>query len=192
MKLILSSCDFHNPCSRQCILDNLDKPLDRCRVLFVPNETASRKAIHSGKFHQRLHELGFSEKNITVLDYYEAERYADLDIDLLYVSGGNTFQIIHRLRKHHFDEAIVQYVKQGVTYIGGSAGAHIVSKDISHVLAYDTNPNGITDFRGLALFNGILICHFCEERRPHYEELRAKNRYPVYPLTNDDSLVIET
>lgn len=49
--------------------------------------------------------------------------------------------------------------------IGGSAGAHVASKDIEHVLAFDENLVGLTDFRGMGLFDGILFCHADETRR---------------------------
>ncbi len=38
MKLILSSCDFRNENSKNVILNNLPKPIDKCRLLFIPNE----------------------------------------------------------------------------------------------------------------------------------------------------------
>ena len=43
MKLILSSCDFINENSKQVILDNLDKKLSECKVLFIPNEKATKE-----------------------------------------------------------------------------------------------------------------------------------------------------
>jgi peptidase E len=191
MKLILSSCDFHNPQSRQGILENLGMPIERCRVLFVPNERASRQAIRSEKYYLRLQEYGFARENITVLDYYDPEPYKDLPVDAVYVSGGNTFQTMYRLRKHGLTEAVIRYVRNGAVYIGGSAGVHIASRNMEHVLQYDNNPNGITDFSGLNLFDGIVICHYTDERKAHYEELKATCPYPVYTLTNDDFLVIE-
>lgn len=45
MKLILSSCDVGNPASKQVILENLEKPIDRCKVWFFPNEHPQRKIL---------------------------------------------------------------------------------------------------------------------------------------------------
>ena len=36
MKLILSSCDFRNEKSKKTIIDNLSKPIDQCKLLFIP------------------------------------------------------------------------------------------------------------------------------------------------------------
>ena len=191
MKLILSSCDFKNENSKKIILDNLGIPIEKCRVLYLPDERASKKDIRSDKFYLRLSEYGFNKENITVFDYYEPEKFKNLQVDTLYMSGGNTFQMMYRLRKHNAVDTIINYIKDGAVYIGGSAGAHIVSANIEHVLKYDKNVNELTDFSGLALFDGILICHYREDRREHYEQLVKENKYRVYKLTNDDAIVIK-
>lgn len=191
MGLILSSRDFYSENARRVILEHLPKPLEECRVLFLPNEKASRKVIRSERFYDRLSAIGFDRPKITVLDYYEAEKYRDLELDVIYAAGGNTFQTLERLRSHGFADAVVDYVRRGVTYVGGSAGAHIVSKNVEHVLRYDANPTGVTDFTGLGLFDGIFICHFCEERRAHFEQLQAEGRYRVVALGNDDAIAVD-
>ncbi len=192
MKLLLSSCDFRNDNSRKTIIDNLDKPIDECKLLYIPNEKATFETIHSERYYLRMEEFGFSRANIYVFDYYNADAFLNLDIDVLYISGGNTFATIDRLRKCNFDREIVRYVKSGVIYIGGSAGAHIVSQNIEHVSAFDSIPEGMTEFSGLGLFDGILICHYTEERKYLYDKLKAEGKYNVFALTNDDSLVIDS
>ena len=47
MKLILSSCDFDNKNSRNRIIENINKPLNKCKVLFIPNEKATKEKIYS-------------------------------------------------------------------------------------------------------------------------------------------------
>ena len=191
MRLILSSCDFSNPVSRQCILDHLPMPLDQCRVLFVPNEKATSEKIRSGKYHARLQEYGFHAEHVYVFDPKQADLFVGLKIDAIYISGGNTFQTLCKLRECGFDRVLLQYIRSGVTYIGGSAGAHLVSQNIEHITAYDEVPPGMTDFSGLGLFKGILICHYTEKRRRHYEALMAENSYRVHVLTDEDSLVVD-
>lgn len=190
MRLILSSCDFRNDVSRKCIEDHLGIPIPDCRLLFIPNEKATYEAIHSEMYYDRMREFGFQRGNIHVFDYFNTGAYTSLEIDAVYISGGNTFQTLDRLRKCAFDQAVIGYVKNGVVYIGGSAGAHIASQSIEHVLQYDSNPVGMTDFRGLGLFHGILLCHYTDERRLHYERLLSEGKYPVYALTDADSIVV--
>lgn len=190
MNLILSSCDFQNDNSRNCIIDNLKIPIEKCRILFIPNERATLKAIKSELYFNRIQAFGFQRDNIYVFNYYNPKAYCDLDIDVIYVSGGNTFATLDRLRKRGFDKEIVNYVNKGVTYIGGSAGAHIITKNIKHVLPFDDNYCGMTDFDGLGLFDGIIFCHYTDERKRHYDKALSEGKYKVHKLTDEDFIVV--
>lgn len=192
MKLILSSCDFRNENSRQAIIDNLGKSINECRLLFIPNEKATYEGIHSEKYFLRMQEFGFTRDNIIVFDYCDAQQFINLDLDIIYISGGNTFATLKRIRDCGFDREIIRYVKSGVIYIGGSAGAHIATQDIEHIAAFDSIPDGMNDFNGLGLFDGILICHYTMERKELYNKLISKNKYKVYALGDDDSLIINS
>lgn len=188
MKLILSSCDFLNENSKKCILDNIAKPLDKNKVLFIPNEKF--QVDNLDKYYKRLEYDGFKKENTFIFNEYEVDKFKDLDIDLIYIGGGNTFYTLDKLKKTNFDKCIIEYLNKGVIYIGGSCGAHIVSSNIEHVLAFDTNYVGLTDFNGLNLFKGIIIPHYNKDREYVYNSLLKKNKYKVYPLTNDGSIVI--
>ena len=190
MKLILSSCDFGNPKSAQTIRENLCKPLKDCRVLYFPNEKATPDKIKSGKYETRLAALGFQRQNIFVVNYDAPARAVGLDIDIIYISGGNTFGTLKRIRDAGLDHAIVAYVQRGVVYIGGSAGAHIACADVAHVASYDTDTFGLTDFSGLGLYGGILICHYTKARSEHLQALRQGARFPVTALADDESIII--
>lgn len=192
MNLILSSCDFRNEKSKKTILDTLRKPIGQCKLLFIPNEKATQETIHSEKYYIRLQAFGFSRENITVFDYADPQKFIDLDLDILYISGGNTFATLKRIRDCGFDQEILRYVQSGVLYIGGSAGAHIATQSIAHVAAFDPIPDGMNEWNGLGLFDGILICHYTEERRPLYEALTAAGKYKVYALHDEDSLVVNS
>jgi peptidase E len=190
MHLILSSCDFQNENSRKSIIKNLGIPIEMCKVLYIPNEKATLNLIQSDLYNNRVQEFGFQKENVTVFNYYDSNCYINLQIDAIYISGGNTLKTLDRLKKCGFDKAIINYVNIGVTYIGGSAGAHIASKNVEHIIAFDGNETGVTDFEGLGLFDGILFCHYTEARKKYYEEALLKNKYKVYALTDDDAIII--
>ncbi len=197
MKLILSSSDFINEHSKQVILNNIDKELSDNKVLFIPNEKATREKIKSDKYYDRLYNDGFTKRdNIYIFDETEVDRFRNLNIDLIYVSGGNTFATLDKIRKCGFDKDIINYIKNGVIYIGGSCGAHIVTKNIKHLEKLDDNYLNIKDYDALGLFDGIIIPHYNEKgynpelRKQVYNKLINESKYKVYALTNDDSLVI--
>ena len=79
---------------------------------------------------------GFVIKKITI----------NMILDIIYISGGNTFATLKRIKDCGFDKEIIRYVKSGVLYIGGSAGAHIVTQNIEHIVAFDSVPEDMTDF----------------------------------------------
>lgn len=190
MKLILSSCDFRNEKSKKTIIDNLSKPIDQCKPLFIPNEKATHEAIHSEKYFLRMQEFGFTKDNIAVFDYYNEQQFINLDLDVIYISGGNTFATLKRIKDCGFDKEIIRYVRSGVLYIGGSAGAHIATQSVAHIAAFDPIPDGMTDFKGLGLFDGIIFCHYTEEHKALYDKLKSEGKYKVFALRDEDSLVV--
>ena len=191
MKFILSSCDFRNEKSQQVIMDNLPYPIDKCKLLFIPNEKATAEAILSSVYYDRMQEFGFKKENVYVFDHNNPDKFRNLDIDVLYISGGNTFGTLDKIRKCGFDKDIINYVKSGVVYIGGSAGAHVASQDIKHVAKYDDNNVEMTDFRGLGLFDGVLICHYTYIRKNDYDKLCKTSEHKAYYLTDSDSIIYE-
>lgn len=197
MKLLLSSCDFLNDNSRKVILDNLDKDLSYYKVLFIPNEKATYDSIYSDKYYDRLKKDGFTNRdNIYIFDEVESDKFRGLDIDIIYVGGGNTFAMLDKIRKANFCDEIINYVKNGVMYIGGSCGAHIVSKNIGHLIELDDNYVGINNYDGLGLLDGVILPHYAEDdynpklREEVYNRLINENKYKVYKLTNDESLIV--
>ena len=190
-KLILSSCDFRNQESAKCIYDNINKPIDKCSVLYFPNEKAKEEQVKSNIFFDRLSEFGFCRENIFVFNYYSPVLPKSFVPDVIYISGGNTFGTLKRLKESGADKIIVDYVKNGTIYIGGSAGAHIASSNISHIQKYDIDTFGLTDFSGLNLFEGILICHYTDERKKDYEKLKALGKYNVTALKDNEFIIVE-
>ena len=194
MKLILSSCDFINDNSRKVINDNVD--VANSKVLFIPNEKATKELINSDKYYKRLYKDGFTENNIYIFDEENVNQFINLDIDVIYVGGGNTFATLKKIKDCGFDKYIINYINNGVIYIGGSCGAHIVTKNIEHLLDLDNNYCNLDDYKGLGLLDGIIIPHFNEvdyepeKRMELYNKLITENKYKVYTLTNSESIII--
>ena len=191
-KIILSSCDFRNSDSAKYIYDNLPCPVDQCKVLYFPNEKATEEAIKSIKFYQRLSEFGFSKENIYVFNYFSpAEFDVNTHIDVIYISGGNTFGTLKRIKESRAEKVILDCLSRGAMYIGGSAGAHIASRSILHVAKYDVDTYGLTDFSGLCLFDGILICHYSDLREKDYRTLIEAGEQKIIKLRDQDFMVFE-
>ena len=191
MKLILSSRDFLNVNSRNVIINNIGKELSDCKVLFIPNEKATKDLIASDKYYNRLYKDGFTNKdNIYIYDECKTEEFRNLDLDIIYIGGGNTFATLNKIKKNNFIDEIRRYIEKGVIYIGGSCGAHIACKNIKHVLNFDNNDINILDYDAIGFFDGIIIPHYDISRKEVYDKLLKEKKQNVYALTNNDSIVV--
>ena len=89
---------------------------------------------------------------------------------------------------------IKKNVERGADYIGASAGAHIAGMDIEAAIPFDRNRLPVTDFEGLALFNGVAIPHYeagDERRFLSYKTARDSGKYQVvYTIGNEEILEI--
>src|SRR3989344_4002527 len=75
------------------------------------------------------------------------------DKDIIFVSGGNTFFLLYWARQSGFDVLVPKFVKQGVLYVGASAGSYLACSSIEMALWKEPTRDrfGLTDTRGLGL-----------------------------------------
>lgn len=116
--------------------------------------------------------------------------------DYVYVTEGNTFEILKYMR----DAFLIDYIKvlmknEHVTYIGSSAGAIIAGVDIMLARDFDSNYVGMIDFTALGLFDGTIIPHYELENLHMYIQNTEKhilNRYTrILSVSNDEVVMIE-
>lgn len=62
----------------------------------------------------------------------------------------------------------------------------MATSNIKHVLNFDKNAVNIDNYNGLALVDGILVCHYDETRKDVLDKLKRENKYNVYALKNDE------
>ena len=187
MKVILTSKGFENIKVFNKIKKQLNIEIDKVRMLVIP--IARKGRYNKEKYMKDYIELGFKEENVYFFDDEHPQEFDDLDIDIIYVCGGNTFELKHYLKKSGFEKNIYSYLNKGVTYIGASAGSHIATKSIKHVLEFDENTINEKDMSGLNLYDGILICHYDSNRREYYNKLIAENE-KVETLTDDEIMYL--
>lgn len=102
------------------------------------------------------------------LDEVDLSRTATADIatqldavDAVFVSGGNTFHLLHVLRSTGTDELLAARIRDGLPYIGVSAGALIVGPDIAPVTGMDdpSETEPLASTAGLGLIGEIVMPH---------------------------------
>ncbi len=190
MKMLLTSAGFGSQKIADTFLELIGKPAHTIKVILVP--TASRteeewKYVNKSK--QELIELGITEKNITVLELNHKVSYDEIaDFDAVYVCGGNTCYLLHKVRESGFDKIIKKFVNEGKLYFGVSAGSILACPSIE--ITSDENDIGIKDLTGLNFVDLLIVPHYSEESKPRIEQFKKKSKYQVVPLTDSQAFLV--
>ncbi|MBU3904626.1 MAG: Type 1 glutamine amidotransferase-like domain-containing protein [Nanoarchaeota archaeon] len=195
-KLLLTSTGFSN----QKIIDEFIKMVNKwpayVKVIFIP--TASEVEEYKGYIEddkKSLVSLGIKPENIKVLNLDHKVSYEEIsDYDVIFVSGGNTFYLMQKVRESGFDEIIKQFVKNGKVYVAVSAGSVIAGPNIEIAgigPAGDKNDVGLKDLTGLKLTNIIIYPHFTEKDRKIVHDYFLKHAdYTMTSLSDNQALLI--
>lgn len=137
--------------------------------------------------------IGFSEQNISIFDG-ETELDIEQIFQFLYVSEGNTFEVLDMMKKQGLMEIVKKNFDDGADYIGSSAGAMIAGYDVKLAHDFDRNFVQINDFSGLNLFDGTVIPHYTKQQFRRYCESisdEIKKKYNnIYSVSNESALII--
>lgn len=135
--------------------------------------------------------LGFKEDNI-FLSENEISKQDLKNMDFIYVTDGNTFEILKVLQEKKLLKPIRAAVANGTIYIGSSAGAMIAGKDIA--LAKDKNTVNLQDLEALKLFDGTVIPHYTKNELRKYiwntDPNELKKYQKIYQVSNGGVLLI--
>ena len=184
MKLLLTSKAFGNETINKKMKENIKIDIKEARLLFIPTALGGLYSYH--KYLPEVINFGFKKENIIIFNEKNASQYTNLDIDVIYVCGGNTFTLLKLIKECEFDKDILNYLKKGVIYIGRSAGTHLMTKNIKHVENFDDNDIGLDKFDAIGILDGIIFCHYSEDRKKFYEKALKENKYNVYKITDEE------
>jgi dipeptidase E len=166
---------------------------DRSRRVAIVTTAASGKS--ENKYAQlartQFESLGFHNIDFVDIEFGSAEKLTDYAV--IYVCGGNTFYLLHQLKKSGADKILIQLLRNtNVIYMGVSAGSIVLAPTIRAAATIDPDTNDIrlTDFTGLGIINF--------EVHPHYEpaeetEIIAYEKtvpYKVVRLLNTQAMVL--
>jgi dipeptidase E len=96
------------------------------RVLFVPFALHDR-ASYSSQARARFEKMGYELDSIhTASEPAKAVR----ESEAMFIGGGNTFRLLKALYDHDLLDAIRERVREGMRYIGSSAGSNVAAPTI--------------------------------------------------------------
>lgn len=133
------------------------------RVLYWPFALSGEiLATADAWFRGALASLHLAPEVVTWTDLAIRDGRELADFDLLHVCGGNTFRLLSHIRRHSFLDPVRDFVRDGGTYYGGSAGAIVACRDIDIAAPHDPNDVGLVDLNALALIPSLSVL-------PHYD-----------------------
>lgn len=175
----------------------LSKMTDK-KITFIP--TAGNVEEYTGFIDEgvgMLKELGY-EIEIVDIAKYEEEVLMDkfLKAECICISGGNTFYLLQELKRKNLTELLSGRIKEGMFYMGESAGAMIMSKDIvySQIMDDKNAATELKDYFGLNVFKYYILPHIGEY--PFKETAQEtldfyKDKIDLIPINNREAVLVK-
>lgn len=166
-KLLLTSTGFGNKKFAELFLNEIGKPAERIKMIFVPTAAIDDDAREVlPKCYHDLTDAGINPQNIFTYDlrylisHNRPSRYMNerndvpmtykllsldeiCNFDAIYLSGGDTEYLLNEVNRTGFADVLKQAIENGVFYIGTSAGAIIAAGNLPNNLGYIKNTIGV-------------------------------------------------
>lgn len=201
MRLYLSSYRIPN---FQIIKDFFGGDLVGLKVLIITNAKDHREKINALQriedLKQYLSELGFIASTVDLRDYStkpDILRKLLSNSDLLYAIGGNQFSLSLVFENEAIRDVFIDVLKGGKVYIGESAGAMIVGKNLDLDNDLDEKnqvPKVLAN--GLRLIDFTIVPHADNDykdygKRAHEVYRLAKNKKELILLNDNQAFVVD-
>ncbi len=201
-KLILTSKGLNTAFGTQLMKDVVEKERlsfvnKKIFLLTFPQYEVDEKVVNACK------ELGFAEANIYKTADFEGKSIDEMpDVDVLYATEGNVFEMLSYLRLYKFDLYAKRIMeKNGSIYIGSSAGAAFASSDVKLAEYFDRNFSQVKNYEGFALLPGTelkadtIIPHYTLEQCEQFVEKLSeaeKDKYEtIHNISNEEALIMD-
>lgn len=168
------------------------------KIVFIP--TAGNVEPYTGYIDEgveMLKSLGYELEIIDISKYDEDYLKNKLSkTECICISGGNTFYLLQELKKKNLIGLLYERIKEGLFYIGESAGAIIMSENIEYNQIMDDKSIAaeLDDYMGVNVFNHYVVPHLGEYP---FEETAQKtldtyqDKIPLVPINNNEVILVE-
>jgi len=132
------------------------------------------------------------DQNHTTQEAIEA-----LKSDIIYLSGGNTFNLLHHLKKSGMISMIKTFVKKGGVLAGLSAGAIVMTPNIETAglphFDRDENEIGLRDLNSMSLVSFEIFPHYESTRRydQEFKNYSLTLKHPLYTFEDGSGIVVQ-
>lgn len=166
-------------------------------ILFI--DTASKVEDYTGYIDEAYETLFNLDYHVDTLDIASSDdktsRHQIQHAEIIFIAGGNTFYLLENIKSKNLDQLLIDKINTGTPYIGESAGAIILSPDITYVKTMDDPklaPN-------LETYTGLGVTQF--STLPHYLDTPFENEtndifksyhdtIDLIPINNEETVTI--
>jgi dipeptidase E len=180
------------------IIELLPKEPSKLNLVFIP--TASNLYKNKSwlyKDREKLVAMGFKVKDVDIEGKTKQHLQKELvDVDVIFVSGGNTFYLLEKTIESGFDVIVKKLIAKGVVYIGSSAGSALVSPTIEAIKSLDdpSDAPSLKSYDSLNLVPFLVMPHYLDEdyKKQYKKILKEWNNkgFELKLLTNNQALVV--
>ena len=193
MKLLLTSAGISKRSIANALIEMVGKPAGETKVGFVPTAANAQEGNKDWVINQFLNFWRYGFNWIDIVDPSAADvdwRARLAEVDVIYLSGGNTFHLLDQFRKTGFDKWLNENLGDKV-YVGGSASTIIVTPtlEVANIPPGDPNLPGLKDITGLGWVNFEIEPHCDNDRFAVVEQYASGKPHPVYAI--DDQTAIK-
>lgn len=146
---------------------------------------------------QMMVDAGMTVQDYTLVGKSKKELIQDLSkVDLIFVSGGNTFYLLEHAQKSGFVKLIQENAFPKAVYVGSSAGSVLLSNDIDAIKFLDDPKEAkLTSTKAIGLLNSVLLPHWGSDKfKPRYVktfEYAYQHAISVLTLADNQYIVID-
>ena len=194
-KLLLTSAGFENPKIGGEFLKLIEKSVSEVKVLFIPTASRTKEELYwVGESKKELIGVGIKEENIINFNLDREFDEGELNkIEVIYVCGGNTFYLLHKIKEIGFENAIKKFILDGKVYVGVSAGSMVMGPDIDVSgikVDWDKNDVCLKDLTGLNFTDKRISPHYTIEDEEIIKKFEEKTGKEVTRLKDSQALLI--
>lgn len=163
-------------------------------LAYVPSDSANcpQKYINEWKTYAESYQAEFRLIDNSKTNAVDEQKKL-LGANILVITGGNTFTLLHNLHRSDLFKTVQEFVKKEEFVLSGfSAGAIILSPTIQicNLPNFDNNLVEIKDLTGLGIIDFEIFPHYSERQKQILKQYCQTTKNKVITLANDKFMVI--
>lgn len=179
--------------SKEEIMALLSKPAHQVRVANIITGSKAESDPYFAEQDERLmKETGFNVENIDIEGKNKNQLMKMLlNVDIIYVQGGNAFYLLKQMRKSGFNKIIKKLLSKGVIYIGVGDGSIAAGKTIETAgWRNEKDKFGLMNHAGLNLVNFNIFTNYKPEDQALINQKSKKAKNNLRILTDEQAIFV--